>query len=477
VSPEQMSAASAVIDIGAAGRPPPVRRRWGDRRLGALLAGCAALAIAALHGPRPGFVLDDWYLVERALDEGATGVVGNDLVAARPGSFLVYLTSFGIMGDRPIGLQVVQAAWLAAAAVLAFLVLARFARREVALSVVLLWLVLPNHLSLEIWPAALVADAGLVYLLGALLLLSSPVLDRWWILGACVLTALACVTYEASIVAAAAAFVAIPWLIGRRVRWDAVAAGAVTLTFVLAWQLTHWHEVKRVDADLGALAQMVPAHLGWGIVPAGPVATVTTVAALVGSVLVAARFVTRSRAGKPVGSEGLVLAGWVVVVVGALPFGLYYYAPLGAGDRVNYLSSLGGAMVIAGLLWCLGRRSLVVAVTMGAALVIATIVVRVERTEVWRTAAYDATAIANAAGRVGPGCRVIVIGPAPIQRENVAAFLDQSNVDAMVKVARRDPTARGGISYGAAAFAAQPAECRVDIRPISDLVADVDLVR
>jgi hypothetical protein len=437
--------------------------------------GVLAALIAALHGTGPGFILDDWYLVGRTAVEGAGGVVGSDLVVSRPGSFLVYVTSFGVAGDDPRTVHAAQMLWMVLAAVLAVTLLRRFVVPHAAAAVVALWLVLPNHLSLETWGSALVADASLVFLLGAALLLSSARLTSWRIACACVLAALSCLTYEASIAPAAAAFIVVPCLVHRRFRWAPAIAGAATLSSVLLWQLTHWHSVKSVQRDPAALTQSVAAHFGWGIVPRGPLASLAVCAALVGTVVVVARLVTKDRRSHTGAAEWLVVAGWVVVLLGTVPFSLYYYAPLGAGDRVTYVSGLGGAMVWVGLLWCVGRHRRVLAVAAALLLAVAATVVRFERMEVWRTAAADAQRIVEAVQAVDPSCEMVVLGPEPIQRENVAAFLDQSNVDGMVTSVRGDRDVRGAMAHTQGDFDAQPARCRVDISELSHLVPDVDL--
>jgi hypothetical protein len=434
--------------------------------------GALAALVAALHSTGPGFVLDDWYLVGRVSTDGALGVVGPDLLASRPGSFLVYATSFGVAAGDPHVVQVVQASWLVAVAALAFRLLRRFVPLSAAAGTVALWLVLPNHISLEIWGSALVASASLAYLLGASLLLSSTTLRPWKLACACVLAALSCLTYEASIAPAAAAFVALPWLVQRRTRWDAVGAGVVTLSSVLLWQVTHWHSVKSIQRDPAAITQSVAAHFGWGIVPDGAIASVAVCVALVGTVLVVHRLLV-AKSGGP--SEWLVVAGWAIVLLGTIPFTLYFYAPLGAGDRATYVSGFGGAMVWVGLIWCVGRTRPAVALCVAAALVAAGGVVRLERMEVWHTAAEDGRAIVAAVDQVDPSCAVIVLGPKPIQRQNVAAFLDQSNVDGMVASRRPGDGTRGGIAFSTSDFEARPEACRVDTRPLSDLESDVDL--
>ena len=68
----------------------------------------------------------------------------------------------------------------------------------------------------------------------------------------------------------------------------------------------------------------------------------------------------------------------------------------------------------------------------------------------------------------------VVLGPAPVQERDVAAFLDQSNVLGMLRYVYGQDV-RGGIAYSVADFERFSAEERFDIRPLSRLDADVDL--
>jgi hypothetical protein len=165
-----------------------------------------------------------------------------------------------------------------------------------------------------------------------------------------------------------------------------------------------------------------------------------------------------------------------VVVLGTVPFVRYLYAPLGAGDRFNFVSSIGGALAwtgIAVMLWQ-WRRPLAVgllAVVVGAALV-----ARVERSVLWHRAAHDAVAIQAEARRTIPDpSRLIVLGPSPIQQQNIAAYLDQSNVVAAVQLAYRDPQAAALLTFSDAEFLGYPADQRVDMRSVSLLVADTEV--
>ena len=287
------------------------------------------------------------------------------------------------------------------------------------------------------------------------------------LLGASVLT------YEAVIVPAALALVLLPWLTTGRIQWRPIVAGAVVLAASSLWILANWHSAKAVQRDYAAYSQLLDAHLGWGVAPEGFVSSLLAAMALVGIAVALARLALPSMRGAAGLPERLVLSGLVVMVSGSIVFVAYFYAPLGAGDRVSFVSSVGGAMVWVGLAWMVGRMWRPAGVAVMLLALSLGLVVRWERTQLWATAKADAERIVEVVQSVDPSCSVVVLGPAPIQEQNVAAFLDQSNVDAAVQVALGRDDVRGAITFDEGAFLAAPEECRIDIRPLSELDADV----
>lgn len=419
------------------------------------------------------FVLDDWFTLAHARFDGAFGASGVDQRVARPGAWLVYALVFGAIGRHPLPILMLQTAMGGATAVVLFLTLRRVVRVELAGVAALLWLVLPNHTSLEVWASAANITLSVLLLVCGCYLLSAPRFDRSRVVGAAVLLALSALCYEATLPVAALAALAVPWSVGRRVRWDAVGACAVSLGLSALWIVTHWHPAKHVSKQVADLSQMIGAHLGWGIAPDGVVAEVLMLCGLAGIAFAAARVALPSLRARARSEEWLVVAGVVVVVAGTIPFAFYLYAPLGAGDRFNAISSLGGAMVWAGILGMVARARRGVALGGLAVLLLAGVVARAERVLLWHRAGHDAVAILDGVRAAIPDPDgTIVLGPAPIQQGNVAAFLDQSNVDAAMKVAYDDPHVQGGLTFSQTQFDAVPEHLRFDIRPVSQLRAD-----
>src|SRR5262249_4113732 len=155
--------------------------------------------------------------------------------------------------------------------------------------------------------------------------------------------------------------------------------------------------------------------------------------------------------------------GLVVIGASLVPFVAYLYAPLGAGDRVTLLSAFGGALVWTGLgIMCWRWRRAAVA----GAVVLSTMALaaRVQRTQVWTTAAGDAARIVRPVRVQQPveePSPTVVLGPAPVQQMNIAAFLDQSNVAGMLQYVY-GRTVPGGIAYSVTDFQRFAERQRVD---------------
>jgi hypothetical protein len=381
---------------------------------------------------------------------------------------------FGLVGPHPLVTLGIQAVLGAATAAVLVVVLRRYFGIALALGAALLWVVLPNHLSLEVWASA--TNISLCVLLSALatMYLDSP--SRWRQAVALVLFALSALCYEAVIPLAAAIIVVVPWYRQRCPDWALTAAGAGALGAVALWIVVHWHPDKHVEKGVAALGQAVGAHLGWGIVPSGAVAAILTLVGLIGVAAATARLAMVSLRPGTGRAEWAVVVGVAVIVLGTIPFAKYLYAPLGAGDRFNFVSAVGGALVWAGILAMAGawrRSALVVGV---AVLVAAGMTARVHRSVLWHRAGHDAVAIQQGVVRAIPDpTGTVVVGPSPIQQENIAAYLDQSNVQGALELGYGREDIRVGLTFSEEQFAGYPADRRFDIRPVSQLVADTDV--
>lgn len=139
----------------------------------------------------------------------------------------------------------------------------------------------------------------------------------------------------------------------------------------------------------------------------------------------------------------MVLGGITAIVVGTIPFIRYFYAPLGAGDRVNVVAGIGAALVWVGLLtWLTRRVPEIVAGPTIAGVVIAMGVAAWQGSMAWADAGDDARRVLRSLPELREGVEVEVVRP-PIRR-NVGAFADRSNITGAVQLeaGTRDVSAR-----------------------------------
>lgn len=387
----------------------------------------------ALRGP--GYVLDDWYALANAHFDGWWMAAGAEQWRARPGAGAVYAMVFGLVGRHPAVALAVQIALVGAAAVLLRRLLVRFVAPSLALAVAALWLVVPNHGSLLLWTSAANITAALVLLLGGLVLVAG---DRP--APAALLLACSVLSYEATAPAAVAGALVLPMLQGRSPR-RTMAWTAAALLPVATWMVAFFHPAKRGVRETADLLLVPGAHLGEGVFPAGPAAVALGTMALVACTFLVLDGV-RNRRWAP--EAGLGGAGALVIALGTLPFVRYFYAPLGAGDRVNVVAGVGTALLWVGLGAWLWRRSPRPAMVAAGVVVVAAMgVASVQRSWSWADAVDDGErTLAEIRPRLAPGATVEV--PAPPMRRNVAAFLDGSNIAGAVQLeaGTRDVDAR-----------------------------------
>ena len=420
-----------------------------------------------------GYVLDDWYVLRNAQFDGAWAAGGDETGLARPGSIVVFALVFGIFEQHPL----VPILLMAVVSSLSGLLLHRLLRELLpaapAAVASVLWVLLPTHLSTEVWITCSIISTSLLLLLVALNLGLTPVT---WGRAAAVaaLVAASVLTYEASLPAAGAAVLAVPWLIRGRPDWQCTLAGWAGGGAAALWILTHWYEGKRVQpwADPAGLLE---ANFGWGVTPAGLRGLSPLLCGAAVALVVLAVVRTTFPSFSPGEEDRWVLAGAAVLVLGFLPFVRYFYAPLGAGDRANYLSAIGGALIWTAALRMAARRIEAAGPVLLLAVALLAVWARWERLELWSTAGRDADAITAAAvAQIPNPDGQIVLGPTPVIRDNVAAFLDASNLDGALAIAYGDTDVRSGISYDPEVFETIDPRLRLDAPRLSEL-DDVDL--
>jgi hypothetical protein len=434
------------------------------------VAACSLVASSVHAVLGPGYVLDDWYTLRNAAFDGPMAAAGSAQQVARPGAAVAYALVFGVVGRQPLVTLALLSAIGAATAALLVVLLRRFFPESIAVGASLLWIVLPNHMSLEVWASAVNIGLSVLLAVSAGLVMLRPGRARWL----CVpLLVAAMLCYEAISLVAAALVVAIPWATHGRIDRRLVAGAGAAMGATALWVVLHWHPDKHLTYAEADLSQALGAHLGWGVAPRGPVASLLLVAGLLGTALAVGRLVLPSLRPSTGPGEVAVVTGVVVVILGTAPFARYLYAPLGAGDRFNFVSSIGGALMWSGMaLMVWGwRRQLAVALL--AVLVCAGLVERLHRSILWHRAGSDAVAIQEAALRTVPSPQgAIVVGPTPMQEQNIAAFVGGQDLESALQLAYDDPDLVTTMTYSPEEFDRAPESQRVDLRPVSQLGSD-----
>lgn len=423
----------------------------------------------------PNFVLDDWYNVNEGISGGLFSATTDELAASRPGLPIAYGITFGLFGNHPLPLVIISSVILMVSAQLLYRTAAFFVPHKVAFALTALWIVLPNHMALEIWPSTVMISMSLLLTLFALYLMArspespsptgSPLSSRTVAdVGPIIVMAFAASAfYEGSLPLLCLAMLVVPKL--RRGSFDLrlLFAGAISQGALAGWILLNLHSSKAARPFIGP-RDVVTAFYGIGIVPVWfePIAIVGFALAFT---LLGYTAVRDRRFGLP---EKLIVAGFVIIAVGLLPYLRYFFTAVGAGDRLQYLTSIGGAATIVGLFWAIARnrqfvKPLIVTGAIGLALVIS---VRIDGVRAWNDAGDDGIRILNAVEQadVDP-LQPIVLGPEPRFYRGVTPFLDPSNVRPAVAVLFGEPAATGFITFSEEDFLEEPAGQRVDIRP------------
>ena len=120
-----------------------------------------------------GYVLDDWFAVGHATFDGAWSAAGPDQWRARPGAGVTYGIVFGLLRDHPGVAVALLGALTTATAVAFWSLLRRFAPERLATVAAVLWIVQPNHVSLEVWISAVnISVSLLLVVVGARVMLT-----------------------------------------------------------------------------------------------------------------------------------------------------------------------------------------------------------------------------------------------------------------------------------------------------------------
>jgi hypothetical protein len=435
-----------------------------------VLVGVAGVVLSPYLVAGPGLYLDDWFAIRNVRLDSWWNAAGPDQWRARPGAGAIYAGAFGLVGARPLVHALCAAAAIVTTALLVEMVLRRFYPPWLALGVPLLWLLTPNHTSLETWPSALNIAVGLMLLLAGIERITRSIATVGADLTSAALLSLAVLCYEATAPAAVAAVVAAAVVGGRdqvRIVRLFVAHG-VAIGGAGAWMLWNWHPAKTGIEENLNLGRVLSSHFGSGVVGVNPLAALLG-GTVTGVVAIAVYKSIRNRDVGPAAS--LIFVGLVCLFLGVIPFLRYYYSPVGLGDRVTVVSGLGSAAVITGMsswLWQYFRRSTVAIFV--AIIVLAAAGTRASLIRDYSVAADDSRRIVSAIESrwpVPPDHR-IVFGPYPVMKRNIVAIID---ADWMVHSIYRSDEVDAGYTLTEEAFERFPPRERLNIVDLSRLEA------
>jgi hypothetical protein len=437
-----------------------------DRRLPWAIAGLSLLTSVPYAVLGPYLLLDDWFTLWFRMRDGILWTGGHGQLSARPGAFLVLLVQYGVIGAHPLVLYLLQAALAAAAAALLFVAGRRLLGPGRAFAVAAVWVLLPNHSSIDRWAAALPALVSLVLLLAGVVVLERAVERGGSVTAAVALLCASALCYEASLAPGALALLAVPWLMERRPDLRDLAMAEVPLVLTGAWMFAHSQHRSGDFSGWFDFARMVQAHMGVGLNRPEGLMLAVLVVGLIGTMLALARPVAPSLRSLPEDATRLVLAGLVVIGAGTVAFARYPIAPLGLGDRANVVASVGTALLWVGIGTALWDRRRAVGVAAAAAFALVLLLGRVERDVDYTAAGDDAKRILAALDRTYPSRPpgVVVVGPKPVFHYGIVGLIGP--LDQAVRADSGDRTRRARVASDPDDFRRVPPELRLDTRDV-----------
>lgn len=362
---------------------------------------------------------DDWLIVANLERFGLFGTADGLALSARalPVAWLSYNLAFGVAGDHPLVLFAIGTALNVAVAALLFVVLDRVFSTRAALVATALWILVPNHSSLTAWASTIQARVGLILLLSGVLLVLR---GRGWI-GAATCLVLAAFSYELTVPLSFASAVLLPTAgtITRRQR----AVMAALLAAAALWLRLHPH--YPIEFHFRNPIFLWSGHFGAGLV--GTVAApmqlrlLTSAAVAAGAVVCLALWIAGDRRWN--GGPALAVSGMALMALGLATINstaaAMDLAETGSVDRLFTTSSIGAAVLLAGIGLTVYERHRHLAVAGAAALVAVALVGNVHSARTWADAGRTAEQLVGALDDASPdpaNTHYIVTPPDPWRR-------------------------------------------------------------
>lgn len=377
----------------------------------------ARAALYALTGVT--WLADDWLIVANLERFGLFGSADGLALSARalPVAWLSYNVAFGVAGEHPLVLFAIGTALNVAVAALLFVVLDRVFTTRAALVATALWILVPNHSSLTAWASTIQARTGLILLLGGVLLVLR---GRGWV-GAATCFVLAAFSYELTVPLSFAGAVLLPTAgtISRRQR----AAMAALLAVAALWLRLHPH--YPVEFHFRNPIFVWSGHFGAGLV--GTVAApmqlrlLTSAVVAAGAVVCLALWLAGDRRWN--GGPALAVSGMALMALGLATINSTAAAmdltETGSVDRLFTTSSIGAAVLLAGIGLTVYERHRHLAWAGAVALVAIAVIGNVHSARTWTDAGRTAERLVGALGDASPDpadTHFVVTPPDPWRR-------------------------------------------------------------
>jgi len=412
------------------------------------VAAVAALVAVPYLLAGPKLLADDFVWLRNAQVNGWQGA-GGPRVDGRPGGAIMAALTFGLIGAHPLLLAIVQTVLRSACAVALRRCFAQFVSGPVALAAALVWVVVPDHLSLEMWGSTIAAPVAL-----GLLAAGIAELARAWratdvsnrhLLGAYLLLAGGVAVYELTAGVAGLAVLLVPFVVGRRPTIARVLSGWAIIGVPMAWAALKVSVYDTANSGSLDIRLVLPSQLSMGLSPPGMQGKLMALAGTAIVIFSLARLASpslRSRAGT---GERMVAAGALVIAAGVAPLVHLATNFQGLDDRLSTVSSVGAALVWTGgalvAAQLVGRRrATTVYFALAVALVVVVLPLRFVRTRDFVDAGRQATATTRVLSDQARNHQLVTVdGPIAVV-DHYSGLNDGWNATAAVQLALHDPT-------------------------------------
>lgn len=363
-----------------------------------------------------GFYMDDWRDLARVRTVGFFRSAEASRFASRPGAWVVDTLGYNVLRAQPLPWLILLTVLAAGTAIGLYFLLRAFVGEGVSLAVAALWLVLPNHESLRLFPNHAAIASSLLLLVWGLL-----AFERLKPTVAAVLLSLGISSYESAYVPAVAVLLALHFMARRCTRRQlgiALAAASVTVA-LMSIHPTYPLGSSRFGMPLPVVTGQFVTALTFN----QSVGAVLWAVLAAGVVVAAVEWV---QDGQPGLAGRLFVSGVAVVAVG---LGGYVLRPpdgiRGFPDRMYGVSAIGTALIWCAVITALGRWVLArAALAVAFVAVVGFTVITYERN--YSDVAHQSLAALRALDRRyhGRPPAGLTIGPEPLEIHGVRSLHD-----------------------------------------------------